>query len=269
MLDNFNKDYLLKLLISYGEKLIISIIVFIIGINVIKYLEKMVHKALKSSKIDRSLESFLLSITKMSLKILLFITIASMLGVEMTSFIAIIGSAGLAVGLALQGSLSNFAGGVLILLLKPFKVGDFVEAAGHAGTVEEIQVFYTVLKTPDNRIITIPNGTLSNCSSVNYSAMDTRRVDLTFGVSYEDDINKVKKVLEYIAASHKLIIKDPEPFIRAAEHGDSSVNFVVRVWCRAEDYWTVYYDLIEMVKIRFDEEGINIPYPHMDVNLIK
>lgn len=269
MLDNFNKDYLSNLLISYGEKLIISIIVLIIGIKVIKHLEKMIYKALKSSKIDRSLESFLLSITKISLKILLFITIASMLGVEMTSFVAIIGSAGLTVGLALQGSLSNFAGGVLILLLKPFKVGDFVEAAGHAGTVKEIQVFYTVLKTPDNRMITIPNGTLSNSSSINYSAMDTRRVDLTFGVSYEDDINRVKRVLENIAASHELIIKNPKPFIRAAEHGYSSVNFVVRVWCKSEDYWTVHYDLIEIVKIRFDEEGINIPYPHMDVNLIK
>ncbi|WP_418921824.1 mechanosensitive ion channel family protein [Clostridium ganghwense] len=268
-MNTINKEYLLELVMTYGMKLILAIIVFLIGMKIIKYLAKGVEKVLRKSKIESSLESFILSLTKMALKVLLIITVIDMVGVKTTSIVAIIGSAGLAVGLALQGSLSNFAGGVLILFLKPFKVGDYIEAAGHAGTVQEIQVFYTVLRTPDNRVIVIPNGNLSNSSAVNYSAMDTRRVDLTFGVGYEDDINKVKDVLQGIVQQHKLVLKDPEPFIRVGEHGESSVNFVVRVWCKSEDYWTVHFDLMEIVKIKFDEEGINIPYPHMDVMLRK
>lgn len=269
MISTINKDYLVDLVMTYGMKLILAIVVFLIGIKIIKYLVKGVEKALKKSKIDSSLESFILSLAKLTFKILLFITVVGMVGVQTTSFVAIIGSAGLAIGLALQGSLANFAGGVLILVLKPFKVGDYIEAAGHAGTVKEIQVFYTVLKTPDNRIIIIPNGSLSNSSAINYSVMDTRRVDLIFGVGYEEDINKVKEVLNGIVQEHKLVLKDPEPFIRVGEHGESSVNFIVRVWCNSEDYWTVHFDLIEMVKIKFDEEDINIPYPHMDVILKK
>lgn len=269
VISTINKDYLVDLVMTYGMKLILAIVVFLIGIKIIKYLVKGVEKALKKSKIDSSLESFILSLAKLTFKILLFITVVGMVGVQTTSFVAIIGSAGLAIGLALQGSLANFAGGVLILVLKPFKVGDYIEAAGHAGTVKEIQVFYTVLKTPDNRIIIIPNGSLSNSSAINYSVMDTRRVDLIFGVGYEEDINKVKEVLNGIVQEHKLVLKDPEPFIRVGEHGESSVNFIVRVWCNSEDYWTVHFDLIEMVKIKFDEEDINIPYPHMDVILKK
>lgn len=273
MINTINKDYLVELVMTYvmtyGMKLILAIVIFLVGMKIIKYLVIGVEKALKKSKIDSSLESFILSLTKVVFKILLFITVISIVGVETTSFVAMIGSAGLAVGLALQGSLANFAGGVLILVLKPFKIGDYIEAAGYAGTVKEIQVFYTVLKTPDNRIIVIPNGSLSNSSAVNYSVMDTRRVDLIFGVGYEEDINKVKEVLNGIAQEHKLVLKDPEPFIRVGEHGESSVNFIMRVWCNSEDYWTVYYDLIEIAKIKFDEKDINIPYPHMDVMLKK
>ncbi|MCY6482866.1 mechanosensitive ion channel [Clostridium aestuarii] len=267
--NKINEKYLTDLVTTYGMKLITAVVVFLIGMKIIKYLVKIIEKAVKKSKVDKSLESFILSVTRIALKILLFITVIGMAGVETTSFVAIIGSAGLAVGLALQGSLANFAGGVLILLLKPFKLGDYIEVAGYAGTVEEIQVFYTTLKTPDNRMILIPNGSLSNASAVNYSAMPTRRVDLVFGVGYEEDVNRVKSVLKDIMQNHKLILDDPEPFIRVGEHGESSVNFVVRVWCKSEDYWTVYYDLLEIVKIRFDEEGINIPYPHMDVMLKK
>lgn len=273
MINTINKEYLVNLIMTYsmtyGMKLILAIGVFLIGLKIIKYLARGVDKALKKSKIDTSLESFILSLTKIIFKILLFIVVISMVGVQTTSFVAIIGSAGLAIGLALQGSLANFAGGVLIIVLKPFKVGDYIEAAGYAGTVKEIQVFYTVLITPDNRTIIIPNGSLSNSSAVNYSVMDTRRVDLIFGVGYEEDINKVKEILNGIAQEHKLVLKDPEPFIRVGEHGDSSVNFFVRVWCNSGDYWTVYHDLIEIVKIKFDEKDINIPYPHMDVILKK
>lgn len=263
------KQNLLTLLSKYGGNVILSLVVFLIGIKLIKYLDKILYRGLEKSKVDKSLKSFIVSITNVSLKILLFISIAGILGVDTTTFAAVIGAAGLAVGLALQGSLSNFAGGVLIILFKPFKIGDYIEVGGFAGTVDEIQVFNTVLKTPDNRVIVIPNGNLSNSSLVNYSAMDTRRVDFTFGVGYEDDINKVKEVLNKIVKEHKLIFQDPEPFIRVAEHGDSSVNFAVRVWGKSEDYWTIYFDLMETVKIRFDEEGINIPYPHMDVNIKK
>lgn len=262
-----NRSFLLNLIIAYGQKIILAIIVLIIGLLLIKHISKLLNKSLSKGNVDKSLHSFLNSITRMSLNILLFITIAYILGVKMTAFVTILGAAGLAVGLALQGSLSNFAGGVLIILLKPFKVGDFIEGAGHAGTVTEIQVFHTILNTPDNRIIVIPNGNLSNSSVTNYSTKDTRRVDLTFGVSYQDDIAKVKNVLTRIANEHELILKDPAPVIKLAELGDSSVNFILRVWCQSENYWTVHFDLLENVKLEFDKENINFPYPHMDVDL--
>lgn len=262
-----NVSELQGLIIIYGQKIILAIIVLVIGLILINHLLKLINKSLDKAKVDKSLHSFLNSIINISLKILLFITIASMLGVKMTSFIAILGAAGLAVGLALQGSLSNFAGGVLIILLKPFKVGDFIEGTGHAGTVTEIQVFHTILNTPDNRVIVIPNGNLSNSSVINYSKKDTRRVDLTFGVSYQDDITKVKNVLTRLANEHELILKDPAPVIKLAELGDSSINFILRVWCQSENYWTVHFDLLENVKLEFDKENISFPYPHMDVDL--
>lgn len=262
-----NVEVLQGLIIVYGQKLIQSLIVLMIGLKLVKYVMKLIDKSFEKSGIDKSLHYFLRSVTRIALNILLFITVADMMGIKMTSFVAILGAAGLAVGMALQGSLSNFAGGVLILLLKPFKVGDFIEAAGHMGTVEEIQVFYTILNTPDNRVVVIPNGSLSNSSAVNYSAKDTRRVDLVFGVGYEDDIFKVKEVLNRVTNEHKMILKDPAPVVKLAEHGDSSLNFVVRAWCKTQNYWDVHFDLLETVKIEFDKENINIPYPHMDVNV--
>jgi len=255
-------------IVGYGIKILQSIIVFFVGRFLIKKAIIITEKVFERENVDKSLHRFLLSLIKVGLQALLIVTIASMLGAEMTSFVAIIGSAGLAVGLALQGSLSNFAGGVLILVLRPFKVGDFIEAAGHAGTVNEIQLFYTILKTPDNKNIIIPNSTLSNGSMVNYSANATRRVDFKFGVGYESDINKVKEVLNKIANEHELVLKDPVHQIALSEHGNSSINFIFRVWCNAENYWTIYFDIMEKVKVEFDKEEINIPYPQMDVHMI-
>ncbi len=256
------------LVISYGGKLILSLITLIVGLKLIKYVLIAIRKGLEKSSVDKSLYSFIMSAVKITLYVLLVIPIASMVGVEMTSFIAVLGSAGLAIGLALQGSLSNLAGGVLILFLKPFKVGDFIEAAGHSGTIEDIQLFYTILNTPDNKRIFIPNGQVSNSSAVNYSAHATRRVDFKFGVGYEDDILKVKKLLYKVAENHQLVLKDPAPQVVLSEHGDSSVNFSLRLWCKTEDYWKIYFEIMETVKLEFDKEGINIPYPQMDVHLI-
>lgn len=256
------------MVVAYGTKFITALIIFIIGRSIIKNILKMLTKTIEKRSVDKSLEGFALSISKVLLNILLAITIAAMLGIEMTSFVAILGAASFAVGLALQGSLSNFAGGVLILITKPFRVGDFIEAAGHTGVVKEIQVFYTILTTPDNKTIFIPNGNLSNSSSVNYSANPTRRVDLTFGIGYDDDVIKARELLTKIANDHKMVLKDPAPMVRLSEHGASSVNFVVRAWCNTENYWDVYFDLLETVKLEFDKEKISIPYPQMDVHLI-
>jgi len=264
-----NMQYIQGQVLLYGQKLLVALIVLIIGLQIIRALSSLTKKALTKHEVEESLSSFIVSITKTVLKILLFISIFSMLGVKMTAFIAIIGAAGLAVGLALQGSLANFAGGVLIIILKPFLVGDFIEGAGHTGTVSDIQVFHTILTTLDNKTIIIPNANLSNSSVINFSKKDTRRVDFTFGVGYQDDIKKVKDVLTKISEGHSLVLKDPEPFIKLSELADSSVNFVVRVWCKSEDYWTVYFDILETVKLEFDNQDINIPYPQMDVNLIQ
>jgi len=199
----------------------------------------------------------------------LFISVAGMVGIEMTSFIAILGAAGLAVGLALQGTLQNFAGGVMILLFKPFKVGDVLEAQGYVGSVKEIQIFNTIMATPDNKIIIIPNGSLANSSMTNYSTMDTRRVDFSFGIGYDDDFDKAKEIIKGLIDADERILKDPAPFVRVGELADSSVNITTRVWVNAPEYWNVHFDMIENVKRSFDKEKISIPYPQMDVHLDK
>ena len=201
------------------------------------------------------------------LPLLVLIIAGSYWDVELSGLAALIASAGVAIGLALQGSLSNFAGGFIILLLRPFKVGDYIQAAGLEGAVEQIGVFYTTLTTVDNKVVLIPNGTLSNGSLINFSAKDTRRVDLIFSVGYECDILKVRRVLNDIVKEHKLILDYPEPFVGLVEQADSFLNFTVRAWVKTPDYWTVYFDLLESVKLRFDEEEISIPYPQMDVHV--
>ncbi|GKX30561.1 mechanosensitive ion channel protein MscS [Vallitalea longa] len=260
----------LEIVTNYGFKIIFSLIILFVGLKIIKYLVRMIDKFFAKSKLDVSLSKFLLSATRLLLKILLGFIIIENLGIESTSLIAVIGATGIGVGMALQGSLSNLIGGILILLLRPFKVGDYIEekAFGHEGIVEDIQVFYTTLRTRDNKVITIPNGNLSNSSITNHSTMDIRRVDLTFGVAYEEDTYAVKKAIRQVIDIHPLILKDKEPYINISEHGDSSVNFAVLVWCNTKDYLQVKFDLIEQMKIKFDEENISIPYPHMDVNIV-
>lgn len=260
-------ESLLEWATTSGVKLIIGILILSIGFKIIKKFVNHVMLVLSKRDIDLTLRRFLKSLLLSVLKVAVIIIVLEYWGMSLSSFAAVIASAGVAIGLALQGSLSNFAGGFIILLIRPFKVGDYVEAAGHGGTVEQIGLFYTQLVTPDNKQILIPNGSVSNDSLINYSAKNTRRVDLTFSVGYEDDILHVRRVLKDIVNNHKLIINEPEPFIGVVEHGDNAIKFATRVWCKTEDYWTIYLDLLEEVKVRFDEEGITIPYPKMDLTV--
>lgn len=258
---------LLEFATSWGVKLLAAIAVFIIGAKLIGTFTKWLKKSHKLDKLDTSLRSFLVSFSKIALYILLIITVAMILGIPATSFITILASCGVAIGLALQGSLSNLAGGIMILLFKPFKVGDYVEVSGESGTVTEITVVYTIILTNDNKRITIPNGTLTNSVIKNYSSEKLRRVDLKFTAAYDCDVNKVKGVIAEVVNSQALALKDPEPFIRLFEHSDSALTYTVRVWCKNEDYWTLYYDILEGVNEAFDKNGIEIPYPQMDVHV--
>jgi len=253
----------------YAPKLVLAIVVLVIGWWLVGMAVRMLKLVLGKRKIEPGVISFLSSLAGIGLKAMLLISVASMMGIATTSFIAVLGAAGLAVGLALQGSLANFAGGVLILLFKPFKVGDYIDAQGHQGIVAEIQIFNTIMKSLDNKTIIIPNGKLSNDSMINYSTEPKRRVDMTFGVSYSDDIPKVRAALEALVAADTRILKDPEHQIVLAELGDSSVNFFVRAWVKSEDYWDVYFDMHENVKKTFDAKSISIPFPQMDVHLDK
>lgn len=258
---------LLDWAMSNGIKILIGLIILGVGWKLIKKLMKIFNSFSSRKEIDSTLHSFLGAFLELALKALLIICVLGYVGFEITGLAALLASAGFAIGLALQGSLSNFAGGVIILVMRPFQIGDYIESSSHSGTVEKIELFYTHLITPDNKAIMIPNGALSNSTIVNYSSKDTRRVDLVFGVGYEDDILHVKRVLSNIIDSCDLILKNPEPFINICEHGDSSVNIAVRVWTKTSDYWNVYFYLIEQAKIKFDEENINIPYPQMDLHI--
>ncbi len=260
-------DSAVNMAIEYGPKLILAIVVLIVGLWIIKRVTNGIAKGMEASKTDPTLAKFLRSMASVVFKALLFISVASMVGIETTSFIAVLGAAGLAIGLALQGSLANFAGGVLVLMFRPYKVGDVVDAQGVIGSVAEIQIFNTILKTPDNKIIIVPNGAISNGIITNFSAQETRRVDLTFGIGYDDDIDKAKALLLKIFNEDERVHKDPEPFVKVGELADSSVNFTCRVWVDAADYWGVHFDTIEKVKKTFDAEGVSIPYPQTDVHL--
>lgn len=263
-------DKIVDLILFYGPKLVGAILVWIIGSIVIKTIVKAVEKILTNREIDVSLRPFLRGIVSSLLKVMLVISVLGMLGIEMTSFVAILGAAGLAVGMALSGTLQNFAGGVMILIFKPFKNGDVIEAQGHVGCVSEIQIFNTILKTPDNKTIIIPNGGLSNGSMVNYSSEEKRRVDWSFGIAYGDDTSKAKEVMLKLMKEDSRILTTPdEPFVAVSELGDSSVNFAVRAWVKGEDYWSVFFEMNEKIYNTFGKEGLNIPYPTMDVNVIK
>ncbi|MFR3522018.1 MAG: mechanosensitive ion channel family protein [Clostridia bacterium] len=251
-----------------GIKLIIGTLAIVIGFKIINKLSKRFINLAEKRNVDMTLIKFIKSFISYTLKILLVLIIAgSYWKLELSGLAAIVASAGVAIGLALQGSLSNFAGGFIILLLRPFKVGDYIQTGQFEGTVEQIGVFYTSLTTIDNKVVLIPNGSLSNGSLVNYSAKDTRRVDLVFAVSYESDILKVRGILKDIVQQHRLVLDYPEPFVGLLEQADSSLNFAVRVWVNTPDYWTVYFDLLEEVKLRFDKEEISIPYPQIDLHL--
>ena len=230
---------------------------------------KGIDKGMTKGDVDPSLKPFLLGIIGMLLKAMLIISVLGMLGIEMTSFIAILGAAGLAVGMALSGTLQNFAGGVMILLFKPFKVGDVIDAQGFVGSVSEIQIFNTILKTPDNKTIIIPNGGLSTSSMTNFSTEETRRVDWVIGVGYGDDLTKARQVIKALCDNDSRILQDPGAFIAVSELADSSVNFVVRAWVSAPDYWGVFFDMNENVYNEFNKQGLNIPYPQMDVHIQK
>lgn len=264
---DFNSEQILDLIVDYGIKLALAIVVLIVGLLVVKALVNGLRHVLEKKNTDESLRGFLLSMAGISLKIMLYIAVIGMLGVQTTSFIAVLGAAGLAVGMALSGTLQNFAGGVMILIFKPFKVGDFIDAQGHSGTVNEIQIFNTILKTPDNKTIIIPNGGLANGSMTNYSTEPTRRVDWTIGIGYGDDADKAQEVIRKMMEADSRILKDPAPFVEVSELADSSVNFAARAWVNAADYWGVYFDMNKNVYKTFDKEGLNIPFPQMDVHV--
>ncbi|WP_335972488.1 mechanosensitive ion channel family protein [Gaetbulibacter jejuensis] len=247
---------------EYGLKVIGAIVFWIVGSWIIKKIMNTTRKLMTKSNYDESLQKFLLNLLSWGLKILLVITLLGVLGVPTTSFAAVLAAAGLAVGMALQGSLGNFAGGVLIMIFKPIKIGDLIEAQGEIGVVKQIEIFTTKLTGLSNKEIIIPNGALSNGNIVNYSTEGTRRVDLVFGVGYESDIKQTKEVLMNVLTSHPKVLKDPAPAVTVLELADSSINFATRPWCKTEHYWDVYFDVTEQVKEALDAAGIEIPYPH-------
>lgn len=260
---------LTELTLVYGPKLVAAIAVFVIGLWIIKAISRAVEKTIDNRDIDVSLKPFLVGVVNMLLKVMLVISVLGMLGIQMTSFIAVLGAAGLAVGMALSGTLQNFAGGVIILLFKPFKVGDVIDAKSYIGKVAAIQVFNTVLKTADNKTVFIPNGELANSSMVNFSTEEQRRVDWTIGIAYGDDADKARQVIQTLCDNDARILKEPEVLIAIAALADSSVNFAVRAWVKAEDYWPVFFEMNENIYKTFSKEGLNIPFPQMDVHVHK
>lgn len=260
-------DKILDLVIDYGMKLGYALIVLVIGLLAIRFLLKMIEKLMQKSGIEPSLQGFVLSLSRIGLKVMLFISVIQMIGIETTSFIAVLGAAGLAIGLALQGTLSNFAGGVIILLLRPFKIGHFIEAQGYTGTVDRIDIFVTILKTADNKKIIIPNGPLANGNIVNFTDVETRRVDFSFGIAYGDDVDKAMNILKSLISADERIMNDPGPFMGVGALADSSVNITVRVWGKTDDYWAIFYDMNKNVYEAFTANGINIPFPQMDVHV--
>jgi small conductance mechanosensitive channel len=256
-----------ELLTVYGLKVIAAIAVLIIGRWIAKVLANFTKKVMNKKEVDPTITSFVVNMTYIALLAFVVLAALGQLGVQTTSFIAVIGAAGLAIGLALQGSLSNFAAGFLMIIFRPFKVGDYIEGAGVAGTVEEIHIFTTQLVTPDNKTIIVPNAKMTGDNITNYSAKGTRRVELVFGIGYGDDIDHARQVIEGVISQDDRVLEDPAPAVVVSELADSSVNFKVRVWTIADDYWGFYFDTTEKVKKQFDAEGISIPFPQRDVHM--
>ncbi len=255
-------DQLVVLATDYGIKVIGAIVIWVVGSWVIKRIMRLARLAMKRADYDQGLEQFLINIVRWVLRILLILAILGNLGIETTSFAAILAAAGLAIGMALQGSLGNFAGGVMILIFKPFKIGDVIEAQGELGSVKEIDIFTTKIVKPTNKLAIIPNGALSNGTIVNYTVQGTLQIRHTIGVSYDADIKQTKDVLLEVLNTQELALKDPEATVTLGSLGDSSVNFNVWCWAKTEDYWTVYFDSLERIKVALDTAGIEIPYPH-------
>jgi len=255
--------------IDLGIKVATALAIFLIGKFLIGILVRGISRVMQKQGVDKTLETFVCNLVRVSLMVVVVIAAIGAIGIQTTSFIAIFGAAGLAVGLALQGSLSNFASGVLIVLFRPYRVGDFIEAAGIAGSVEQVQILTTILKTGDNKQIIVPNSQIMDSIITNYSANPTRRVDMVVGVSYDDDLDKVRKTIEDLIAAEDRILAEPAPTIAVSALADSSVNFVVRPWVNAADYWGVMFDMTEAIKKRFDKEGISFPFPQQDVHLYK
>lgn len=253
--------------VEFGINLVTALAIFYFGKLIVSLAMRGLHRVLRAQEIDKTLETFVCNLARVALMMVVVVAAIGALGIQTTSFIAIIGAAGLAIGLALQGSLSNFASGVLIVLFRPYKVGDFIEAAGISGTVIEVQILTTVFKTGDNKQVIVPNGQVMDSVITNYSANETRRVDMVIGVSYDDDLDKVRATLTKLLDAEERILKDPAYTIAVAALADSSVNFVVRPWVNTADYWGVMFDLTEAIKKRFDQEGISFPFPQQDVHL--
>ena len=252
--------------VTYGGKLIIALIILIVGFKLVNAGTRKLAKAKGFAKLEPATKNFIVNAIGVLIKVIIGVTALAILGIPMSSIIAVIGSCGLAIGLALQGSLANIAGGFVLVLAKPFAIGDFIISGDISGTVEEIGIFHTKIITIDNKRIVVPNSTISNATLVNATAMKTRRVDLTFTASYDNDIDKVERVLTEVCRAHRLVLDDPAPFARLSAHKDSALEYTVRAWCNTDDYWTVYFDLFRDVKNAFDKNGISIPYPQVDVH---
>lgn len=253
--------------VAYAPKIFLAIVTLMVGLKLIKVLDKGIDKLMRLKNYDASLRTFLISLTSILFKVTLSISVISILGVETTSFIAVLGSAGLAVGLALQGSLSNFAGGVMLLIFHPFREGDYIEAQGYEGTVKELNVFHTVIHTIDNKRVILPNGSVANGAITNFTINGTRRSDLTFGIGYGDDLKKAKEVLMELAAADNRILSEPAAQVVLHSLGDSSVNLQLRAWAKTDDFWAYNFSMQEKVKLAFDERGISIPFPQRDLHI--
>lgn len=260
---------LIEMGVTYAPRVLLALFTLIVGLWIVNRVVNLMVRGMEARKVEATLAGFLRNLANIGLKALLLLSVASMVGIETTSFIAVLAAAGLAVGLALQGSLANFAGGVLILLFRPFKVGEVIDAQGFLGSVKEIQIFHTIIKTFDNRTVIVPNGALSNDNITNLSREETRRVEWTFGVSYDDDIRKVKDIILEKITGDERVLAEPAPTVVLAEFGDSSVNFMARAWVKADDLWPVFWDTNEKVKEAFDAAEISIPFPQRDVHLIQ
>ena len=257
----------IEMAMEYGPKLILALVVLVVGLWFVGKTTNLVRSVFEKRNIDPTLRPFLANLVSWLLKALLLISVASMVGIETTSFVAVIGAAGLAVGLALQGSLANFAGGVLILIFRPFSKGDYIVAQGDEGIVERIDVFATVINRLDNQRVILPNGPLAGGMIRNATGESTRRVDLSIGISYSDDIRKACQTLTQMCSNHPKVLKDPAPFVGVTDYGDSSINLTVRPWCKTQDYWDVFFDLNEQMKYTLDEAGFSIPFPQRDVHI--